>query len=90
MVSTFASQTLYDKFILNGADIEFGDKAVTVRLKRIGNSLVFQKLSKNLVVKPMLNLEIKNLHLKELRTPEILLIIYCENLSLFTEHSNSN
>lgn len=29
-----AAQTLYDKFVLNGADIEIGDKTLTVKLKK--------------------------------------------------------
>jgi hypothetical protein len=32
--SHLSAQTLYDKFVLNGADIEIGKKAITVQLKK--------------------------------------------------------
>ena len=32
--SYLSAQTLYDKFVLNGADIEIGKRAITVQLKK--------------------------------------------------------
>jgi hypothetical protein len=47
------AETLFNKFVDNGADVEFGDGKVTVRLKKKRDLPLLLKVSKSMSGKPI-------------------------------------